>query len=114
MIIILVSLNDTLLKSHFLVFQRSGVIFRNTQGDRNLPKVRYVLNVTAQDDGTCCSATSGRGDTSTDDHISYATVTIIVNDINDNVPIFEECDSYDSTVLESANEGTNIIQVSEW
>ncbi|XP_072051982.1 LOW QUALITY PROTEIN: neural-cadherin-like [Amphiura filiformis] len=99
--------------NHFQINPTTGVIFRNTEGSVNLPKAMYVLNITAEDDGRCCSATTGRGDTSADQiHRSFATVMVIVNDINDNVPVFTACGSYNPSIPENANEGRPVIQVS--
>ena len=88
------------------------MIFRNTEGSQNLPNAMYLLTITAEDDGRCCSATAGRGDTSQDEiHRAYAGVTIIVNDINDNVPQFPVCGSYNPSVEEGVREGHPVITV---
>ncbi|XP_022247857.1 neural-cadherin-like [Limulus polyphemus] len=88
----------------FQIEERTGVI-RLINGHIQLDKDKYELNVTAQDDGSCCK------DGSLTPHTSTALVVVFITDVNDNKPEFEECDSYLPTVEEGAPSGTVIITV---
>ncbi|XP_022238578.1 neural-cadherin-like [Limulus polyphemus] len=88
----------------FQIEERTGVI-RLISGSIQLDKDKYELNVTAQDDGSCCK------DGSLTPHTSTALVVVFITDVNDNKPTFEECDTYSPTVKEGAASGTTVITV---
>ncbi|CAH1778847.1 unnamed protein product [Owenia fusiformis] len=70
----------------------------------NTNAVKYVLNVTATDDNSCCRS-------GTRQH-SDGVVIIEVIDVNNNAPKFPDCDSYNPTILENQNIGLSVITVS--
>ena len=88
----------------FHIEERTGVI-RLVGSNINLDKDKYELNVTARDDGACC--TNG-GSTI---HTTTALVVVFITDVNDNKPVFEECASYAPTVEEGAPSQTPVITV---
>ncbi|XP_022238088.1 neural-cadherin-like [Limulus polyphemus] len=88
----------------FQIEERTGVI-RLINGLIQLDKDKYELNVTAQDDGSCCK------DGSLTPHTSTALVVVFITDVNDNKPEFEECNTYSPTVEEGAPSGTTVIRV---
>ncbi|XP_022110110.1 neural-cadherin-like isoform X2 [Acanthaster planci] len=77
----------------FRIDSATGVI--SHVGTNNLPEASYSFNVTATD-GT---------------YTSYAEVEIVVNDINDNPPVFQDCASYAPSISEDAADGTSLITV---
>lgn len=88
----------------FTIEERTGVI-RLTSGNIELDKDKYELNVTARDDGSCC-----RNGARTI-HTSTALVVVFITDVNDNKPVFDECNSYEPKVEEGAASGTHVITV---
>ncbi|RWS18039.1 Pt1-cadherin-like protein [Dinothrombium tinctorium] len=85
----------------FHIEERTGVI-RLINGPIHLDKDKYELNVTARDDGSCCR----NGAQSI--HTSTALVVVFITDVNDNKPVFEDCQSYAPTVEEGAPSGTPV------
>ncbi|GAB6020929.1 hypothetical protein CHUAL_003573 [Chamberlinius hualienensis] len=88
----------------FIMDRVSGVI-RLGQGHFTFDKDRYELNVTAEDDGSCCL--SGQDSL----HTSFSLVVVSIIDVNDHKPIFQDCDTYSPTVKENAPVGTYVITV---
>lgn len=88
----------------FTIEERTGVI-RLVPDNIQLDKDKYELNVTARDDGSCCK----NGALTT--HTSTALVVVFITDVNDNKPIFEQCNEYAPQVLEGAPSGTPVITV---
>ncbi|XP_076325233.1 neural cadherin isoform X1 [Tachypleus tridentatus] len=88
----------------FQIEERTGVI-RLINGPIQLDKDKYELNVTARDDGSCCR----NGALST--HTSTALVVVFITDVNDNKPVFENCESYAPQVEEGSPSGTLVIKV---
>ncbi|XP_037558353.1 neural-cadherin isoform X4 [Dermacentor silvarum] len=88
----------------FQIEERTGVI-RLINGPIHLDKDKYELNVTARDDGACC-----RNGALTP-HTSTALVVVFITDVNDNKPVFEECQTYTPKVEEGAQSGTSVIKV---
>ena len=60
--------------------------------------------MTATDDGSCCD---GGGRTI---HTSTAVVVVFITDVNDNKPLFKDCDKYHPTVEESASNGRLVLR----
>ena len=81
--------------------------FRLHQGVINLDRDKYELNVTATDDGTCC--TNGAATL----HTTTAVVVVFITDVNDNKPEFAECSTYSPKVQEGAANGSPVIKVRE-
>lgn len=71
----------------FTIEERTGVI-RLTSGNILLDKDKYELNVTARDDGSCCKGGARVI------HTSTALVVVFITDVNDNKPVFTDCNSY--------------------
>jgi hypothetical protein len=67
--------------------------------------IRYELNVTAVDDGSCCV----EGDKTP--HTSTAVVVVFITDVNDNKPVFKDCSTYYPKVEEGAPNGSPVIKV---
>ncbi|UYV85015.1 hmr-1 [Cordylochernes scorpioides] len=88
----------------FEIEERTGVI-RLINGPIHLDKDKYELNVTARDDGSCCR----NGDKTL--HTSTALVVVFITDVNDNKPIFEQCETYAPKVEEGAASRTTVIKV---
>ncbi|KAL3198853.1 hypothetical protein MRX96_044206 [Rhipicephalus microplus] len=88
----------------FQIEERTGVI-RLINGPIHLDKDKYELNVTARDDGACC-----RNGALTP-HTSTALVVVFITDVNDNKPVFDECQTYTPKVEEGAQSGTSVIKV---
>ncbi|XP_015922304.1 neural-cadherin-like isoform X1 [Parasteatoda tepidariorum] len=88
----------------FEIEERTGVI-RLINGQIHLDKDKYELNVTAKDDGACCK----NGERTL--HTSTALVVVFITDVNDNKPVFENCDNYNPKVEENADPGTFVIRV---
>ncbi|KAL5021610.1 hypothetical protein ScPMuIL_000765 [Solemya velum] len=85
----------------FKIYPPSGLIVLNKKLSSTIP--RYELNITAVDDGTCCSPPSS---------LSSSTVIVIeVTDVNYDRPQFVECASYKPTVDENRPAGTHVITV---
>ncbi|QQP57284.1 Uncharacterized protein FKW44_002211 [Caligus rogercresseyi] len=70
----------------------------------------YELNVTAMDDGKCCIESGMRVDQSSL-HTSTAVVVVFITDVNDNKPVFKDCQSYTPKIFESATNGSPVIKV---
>ena len=90
--------------SVFEIEPKTGVI-RIQKGPFVLNQDKYELNVTAQDDGSCCK---NGGKTI---HTSTALVVVFITDVNDNKPVFKDCASYQPTAEEGAPSGTPVITV---
>ncbi|CAG0914580.1 unnamed protein product, partial [Notodromas monacha] len=88
----------------FVIEKKTGVI-RLHSGKINLDQDKYELNVTATDDGSCCE--NGRQTL----HTSTAVVVVFITDVNDNKPIFHECDTYNPKIQESSSNGSPVIKV---
>ncbi|UYV67728.1 hmr-1 [Cordylochernes scorpioides] len=88
----------------FQIEERTGVI-RLINGQIQLDKDKYELNVTARDDGACCKNGALTA------HTSTALVVVFITDVNDNKPLFEECVTYAPQVEEGAPSGTSVIKV---
>ncbi|XP_043210951.1 neural-cadherin-like isoform X4 [Amphibalanus amphitrite] len=88
----------------FMIEQNTGVI-RLRNGAIELDRDKYEVNVTATDDGSCCD---GGGRTI---HTSTAVVVVFITDVNDNKPLFKDCDKYHPTVEESASNGRFVLEV---
>ncbi|XP_033125355.1 neural-cadherin-like [Anneissia japonica] len=80
------------------VVSRSGVTGMLTDAS-------YTITIVATDDGACCDQTPRVN------NIAEATVVIVVNDINDNTPIFPNCNSYDPVIFENATLKSEVITV---
>lgn len=65
--------------------------------------VLYNLNVTAIDDGSCCTKPSSLNSTTV--------VPIDIKDVNNNSPHFPDCSSYHPTIMENEPTGSPVIQV---
>lgn len=88
----------------FVVDEDSGVIRLGASQPR-FDKDTYEFNITATDDGSCCP---GGQNTI---HTSTALVVVKIIDVNDNKPVFKECDTYKPKVKENEPVGTMVIQV---
>ncbi|XP_071958951.1 neural-cadherin-like [Antedon mediterranea] len=86
----------------FDVDQYTGVVSR-TSAAGSLSEASYVLTIEAMDDGLCCNPVVTLS--------SMATVTISINDINDNAPKFPDCDSYNPSVAEEQERGASVLEV---
>ena len=71
-----------------------------------MDKDKYELNITAKDDGACCK------NGAMTIHTSTALVVVFITDVNDNKPVFEDCEKYNPKVQENAESGTFVIKVS--
>ncbi|KAJ8042434.1 Neural-cadherin [Holothuria leucospilota] len=83
----------------FSVGPTSGVISKTTSSD--LTEASYVCNISATD-----TLYQGR------QNVGYGEISIIVNDINDNVPVFPDCATYNANVSEVVLDDTVFFQVS--
>ena len=93
----------------FRIEPNTGVI-RLINGQINLDRDKYELNVTAMDDGKCC-VESGAPVDPTNVHTSTAVVVVFITDVNDNKPIFQDCASYAPKIEEGAPNGSPVIKV---
>ncbi|NXY46161.1 CADN protein, partial [Ceuthmochares aereus] len=91
-------------KGNFVIDPKKGLVRLRSSPFPKLQGTQYVLNVTATDD----NASGGP-------HCLTSTAQIIVNidDVNNNKPIFQECQSYQeqASVLENQPPGTVVLQV---
>ncbi|XP_033753809.1 LOW QUALITY PROTEIN: neural-cadherin-like [Pecten maximus] len=84
----------------FIIDPKSGVIQLSNSIPPAIP--RYVLNITAYDDGSCC-----------DGHVTQrqdAVLIVEIKDINNNNPGFPSC-NYQPNVMENQPIGTRVVQV---
>uniref|UniRef100_A0A8D8PLP1 Neural-cadherin n=1 Tax=Cacopsylla melanoneura TaxID=428564 RepID=A0A8D8PLP1_9HEMI len=88
----------------FVIEEITGVIRLNSKSI-SLDRDKYELNVTAVDDGSCCT----NGEQSI--HTSTAVVVVFITDVNDNKPVFRECSTYYPKVEEGAPNGSPVIKV---
>ncbi len=93
----------------FKIEENTGVI-RLINGPIKLDRDKYELNVTAKDDGKCCLDAASKT-TSAVFHTSTAVVVVFITDVNDNKPVFEDCQSYSPKVEEGAPNGSPVIKV---
>ena len=85
----------------FQIEPNSGIISLTSTIPPSIP--RYVLNVTAYDDGSCCGGYPRLS--------SSSSVIIMIMDINNNNPAFPSC-TYAPSVLENQPPGTRVVDVS--
>lgn len=85
----------------FQIEPNSGIISLTSTIPPSIP--RYVLNVTAYDDGSCCGGYPRLS--------SSSSVIIMIMDINNNNPTFPSC-TYAPSVLENQPPGTRVVDVS--
>ncbi|XP_068179581.1 neural-cadherin [Antennarius striatus] len=90
--------------NNFLLDHQKGVIRLRRSPAPRLRGLRYVLNITATDD----NASGGPHPLS-----SSAQVVVGINDVNDNKPLFQECEnsSLQAGVLENQPPGTAVLRV---
>uniref|UniRef100_A0A3Q3N5U2 Si:dkey-22o22.2 n=1 Tax=Mastacembelus armatus TaxID=205130 RepID=A0A3Q3N5U2_9TELE len=90
--------------SNFLLDNQKGIIKLRRSPPPRLRGPQYVLNITATDD----NASGGPYPLS-----SSAQVIVGINDINNNKPVFEECQNYslNAGVLENQPPGTFVLRV---
>ncbi|CAG0882382.1 unnamed protein product, partial [Cyprideis torosa] len=88
----------------FIIEPDYGVI-RLHSGPVELDQDKYDLVVTATDDGSCCE--DGRNKL----HTSSAVVVVFITDVNDNKPVFKDCDTYNPQVEENSLNGEPVITV---
>ncbi|XP_033125265.1 neural-cadherin-like [Anneissia japonica] len=86
----------------FVIDSKTGVISRSSVSD-NLDKASYSFTVVASDDGTCCSGAVTNS--------AKTNVTISINDINDNVPVFPDCNSYSPSIPERSPRLSSVLIV---
>uniref|UniRef100_A0AAX7UQI8 Uncharacterized protein n=1 Tax=Astatotilapia calliptera TaxID=8154 RepID=A0AAX7UQI8_ASTCA len=91
-------------EENFVIDSQKGLIRLRSTPLPKLQGLEYVLNVTATDD----NASGGPHPLS-----STARVIVGVDDVNNNKPIFEECQQYreQASVLENQPTGTFVLQV---
>ncbi|XP_077567014.1 neural-cadherin-like [Stigmatopora nigra] len=91
-------------EGNFVIDSRKGLIRLRSTPPPELQGLEYILNVTATDD----NASGGPHPLS-----STARVIVGVDDVNNNKPIFEECQKYreQASVLENQPTGTFVLQV---
>ncbi|KAF6739206.1 Neural-cadherin, partial [Oryzias melastigma] len=91
-------------EGNFVIDTQKGLIRLRSSPPPRLQGVEYVLNVTATDD----NASGGPQALS-----STAQVIVGVDDVNNNKPVFEECQQYreSTSVLENQPAGTFVLQV---
>uniref|UniRef100_A0A8C7X481 Si:ch211-186j3.6 n=1 Tax=Oryzias sinensis TaxID=183150 RepID=A0A8C7X481_9TELE len=91
-------------EGNFVIDSQKGLIRLRSSPPPRLQGVEYVLNVTATDD----NASGGPQALS-----STAQVIVGVDDVNNNKPVFEECQQYreSTSVLENQPAGTFVLQV---
>ncbi|XP_017279259.1 neural-cadherin [Kryptolebias marmoratus] len=88
--------------SNFQLDNQKGIIKLRRSPPPRLRGPQYVLNITATDD----NASGGPYPLS-----SSAQVIVGINDINNNKPLFEECQNYNAAVLENQPPGTFVLSV---
>nr|XP_054596935.1 neural-cadherin [Nothobranchius furzeri] len=88
--------------SNFQLDNQKGIIKLRRSPPPRLRGPQYVLNITATDD----NASGGPYPLS-----SSAQVIVGINDINNNKPIFKECQNYNAAVLENQLPGAFVLQV---
>uniref|UniRef100_A0A3Q4BS21 Uncharacterized protein n=1 Tax=Mola mola TaxID=94237 RepID=A0A3Q4BS21_MOLML len=90
--------------SNFLLDKQKGIIKLRQSPPPRLRGPRYVLNITATDD----NASGGPYPLS-----SSAQVIVGINDINNNKPVFQQCQNYsqNAVVLENRPPGTLVLRV---
>ncbi|CAJ1061360.1 neural-cadherin isoform X1 [Xyrichtys novacula] len=90
--------------SNFLLDNQKGIIKLRKSPPPRLKGPQYVLNITATDD----NASGGSYPLS-----SSAQVIVGINDINNNKPVFQECQNYslNAVVLENQPPGTFVLRV---
>ncbi|KAI3360563.1 hypothetical protein L3Q82_002284 [Scortum barcoo] len=90
--------------SNFLLDNQKGIIKLRRSPPPRLRGPQYVLNITATDD----NASGGPYPLS-----SSAQVIVGINDINNNKPVFQECQNYslNAVVLENQPPGTFVLRV---
>lgn len=93
----------------FRIEPNTGVI-RLINGPINLDRDKYELNVTAMDNGKCCTEGGVVTDPTTV-HTSTAVVVVFITDVNDNKPVFIDCASYAPKIEEGAPNGSPVIKV---
>uniref|UniRef100_A0A673BER3 Uncharacterized protein n=1 Tax=Sphaeramia orbicularis TaxID=375764 RepID=A0A673BER3_9TELE len=91
-------------EGNFIIDSQKGLIRLRSTPLPKLQGLEYVLNVTATDD----NASGGPHSLS-----STARVIVGVDDVNNNKPVFEECQQYreQASVLENQPTGTFVLQV---
>lgn len=89
----------------FQIDDRTGVIRLSSNGQIQLDRDKYELNVTAKDDGKCCE----KGNNII--HTSSALVVVFITDVNDNKPNFDDCEKYNPQIYEGAPSGTSVVTV---
>ncbi|XP_029635711.1 putative neural-cadherin 2 [Octopus sinensis] len=85
----------------FAIDKRLGII--TVRSDLSNAKEMYVINITATDEQCCCEKSPP--------HTSYGSITIYVEDVNNNKPKFSECSSYNTSIKEDISLNSFIIQV---
>ncbi|XP_043971716.1 neural-cadherin [Gambusia affinis] len=88
--------------SNFQLDNQKGIIKLRRSPPPRLRGPQYVLNITATDD----NASGGPYPLS-----SAAQVIVGINDINNNKPVFDECQNYNAAVLENQPPGTFVLRV---
>uniref|UniRef100_A0A3B3YQT3 Uncharacterized protein n=1 Tax=Poecilia mexicana TaxID=48701 RepID=A0A3B3YQT3_9TELE len=88
--------------SNFQLDNQKGIIKLRRSPPPRLRGPQYVLNITATDD----NASGGPYPLS-----SAAQVIVGINDINNNKPVFDECQNYNAAVLENQLPGTFVLRV---
>uniref|UniRef100_A0A3Q2DDS1 Si:dkey-22o22.2 n=1 Tax=Cyprinodon variegatus TaxID=28743 RepID=A0A3Q2DDS1_CYPVA len=88
--------------SNFQLDNQKGIIKLRRSPPPRLRGPQYVLNITATDD----NASGGPYPLS-----SAAQVIVGINDINNNKPVFDECQKYNAAVLENQPPGTFVLRV---
>ncbi|RWS06307.1 Pt1-cadherin-like protein [Dinothrombium tinctorium] len=96
--------NGLLQLEMFKIEERTGDI-RIIDAPFRFEKDQYELIVLARDDGSCCRSGSQTL------HTSTASVIVSIVDVNDNKPVFENCDQYFAHVHEGAPRGTFVVAV---
>ncbi|XP_051916309.1 neural-cadherin-like [Hippocampus zosterae] len=91
-------------EGNFVIDSQKGLIRLRSAPQPELQGLEYILNVTATDD----NASGGLHPLS-----STARIIVGVDDVNNNKPIFEECQQYRelASVLENQPTGTFVLQV---
>lgn len=84
----------------FEIDPKAGSIKTTALLDKNKPS--YTLNVTVTDDGCAKNASA---------HVTKGTIVVMVEDINNNKPIFKNCSSYNPSIKEKSGDNAFVIQV---
>ena len=82
-------------KGNFEIGTKTGVVQITTQANPTFMQDKYILKISASDG-------INKG---------YYTLTVLIEDVNDNNPVFTECSSYRPSVAEQAPVGTVVIKV---